>query len=188
MTSAEQDTEEIRVVVEEDGDVSEAVRRILSRHSFKSPWLRLAIGVLGVGIGVWVLLATLILSGRIPDTTPPYVYSDEHYTAIDSSLCAGDPLQFVITSTVTRGPARVSFYSTIYNLDINRTAVSSSGAISEVIYLGQDIGRAVTADIAFTHTAELKPGHYEYRRLAQEQTSQPQTFYVPFTVTAEGCK
>ncbi len=183
MTSEERDTEAIRAVVEDGGDVSEAVRGILSHNALKSPWLRVAIGVLGLGIGVWVLLATLILSGRIPDTTPPYVYSDEHYTAIDSSLCAGDPLQFVITSTVTRAPARVSFYYTIYSLDTKRTLLNSPGSTNEVIYLPQDLDQTLTEIIVFTNTTQLAPGDYEYRRLAQEQTSQPQTYSVPFEVS-----
>lgn len=129
-----------------------------------------------------LIAGALSVTGRLPDSSSPLTYSAPVYNSGISSICPGDTLTFVVTSTVSRAPTRVSTYLSIWDANARRTIQSDSLPTNNLIFLSQDIGRTVSSTVVFSETAALAPGRYEYRRFAQALGREPATFYVPFTV------
>lgn len=111
----------------------------------------------------------------------PYAYTTPSRAGPPPTLCPGATLSYPATIQVTRAPVVIHLYRTIYSLDSDQTAVFGSDSVIVIHERNHQVTRIFEVVIP-----QLPPGNYALVEGAQDNSTRPSTFSIPFGIP-QGC-
>ena len=148
----------------------------LSKEEQRFAWLMVL-----VGSGCVMALGVFVFALRGPHVQPAvYITSPTRVLPNPAEVCPGEMMSYTVQIDIQVAPSQVMIVETVWSVDMGHT----------IIFDESPIWAAYTDPVRFARefiytVPQLEPGQYELRSVAQEFSSKPSAYSVPFTVRGD---